>query len=121
MHVSHNKSNATNLRSSTKVTIDPKDFTGEQWRDLYYATSDIPSPSGFVPTDDHSDAMPFKATRKATELAAKACRTKADSVRAGDYGESDEDEEIDIEDWGDVLDETAGILEGYLGGLEGIS
>jgi len=88
--------------------INPADFTETQWIEAFYA-------SELLPTDDFGAAEPFEATPEAISDAAACCRSKAERVRDGELGESDESEGVDIDEWGDDLDEAAGVLEAYLG------
>ncbi len=89
------------------LTVKPSDFNERQWVEVFYA-------SELAPSDDHQDSEPFEATPEAVEQAAASCRSKAERVRDGELGDSDEGDGVDIEDWADDLDEAAAILEGYL-------
>jgi len=98
------------------VLIDPKEFTDSEWSDLFYACELIPRATiARRSADNRHDADAFNASRADVVEAINSCNAKADSVRAGELGDSEEAEDLDIEEWADQLEQIAIRLADLLG------
>lgn len=92
-----------------RYRIDPSKFNDSQWSEMYYADGQL-----LLSTDRREDAKVKSVSRRQLLALISDVRAKSLSVLAGDLGESDEGDGVDIEEWGEDLSEAAGILEGLL-------
>jgi hypothetical protein len=95
-------------KRSNTVTIDPNDYTQSQWEELCAIAG------GYIDglNDCYPNAEIIQTASGHVFEAADECEEKAVKVRAGEYGESeDEDGDgVDTDEWADQLDEVASIL-----------
>jgi hypothetical protein len=82
---------------------------------MFNACELIPPNEDKTPAEQKHRAKAFTATREDIQQAIASCESKAERVRAGELGKTDEGEGVDIDDWANDLETAAAVLRELIG------